>query len=89
MEDLAEKYAKLRMEDESLGTRDAARQAGYSSGVPSAKARRLYDKARLASSIPSLRKAVISELAELECRAEKLREEIRQKREWLVASTMV
>lgn len=44
---MSERYALLRLEDRSLGPREAARQVGFSGGVPSPSARELWKKVEL------------------------------------------
>lgn len=44
-ESACERYLRLRLDNPELGTREAARLAGFVHGVPSARARRLLAKA--------------------------------------------
>lgn len=88
-EDMAVKYVRIRLADSSIGTREAARAAGYARGVPSERARRLYEKANLVGEVSLTRAHAHAELQVIERQIAELREMAIQKREWLTVCEIV
>lgn len=71
MATMAEQYVRLRLA--GAGSREAARLVGYSAGVPSPRARELYDAARRLSRAPAARHWIQEELAKVERRRRELK----------------
>lgn len=75
-----EKYLRGRLE--GLGTREAARRAGYRQGVPSPRARRVWKKIEALQEQPDM-------LELLGTKVRKQAERTQANREWLYAGRFV
>lgn len=76
----AELYVKARLE--GLGTRAAAREAGFAFGRPSAQARDLLKRVVALRTTPGLKEAILKERAELAPRIAKLDAALAAHRLW-------
>jgi hypothetical protein len=80
--DLALDYVRLRLETPELSGREAARQAGFSGGKPSPKARRLWKMALVVLEDSSVCQAVAIEERRLEAKLEQTQTKLTRTREW-------